>query len=409
MTSPLAGRRVVLGVCGSIAAYKAVEVCRRLVDAGAHVIPVMTADAERFVGSATFSALASEPVHASLWSDGEPVPHVSIGRAADAIVIAPATARVLGLYANGIAADLLVATLLATRAPVVMCPAMHTEMWTHPATQANVATLAGRGVRLVGPDSGRLAGGDEGAGRMADPAEIVAAIEATLRPLDLDGRRFVVTAGGTREPIDPVRYIANRSSGKQGEAIAAEAASRGAEVVLVTASDRPGPSGVQVARVQTAAEMEAAVLAVSDGADAIVMAAAVADFRPKLAAATKLHSEDGPPELVLEPTNDILTALGRAKPDGQVLVGFSAETGGDVRERATEKLHRKKLDAIVANDVTAPGSGFGHDTNAVIIIEASGVETDVALASKREIAATVVDVVARLLGPFVTKVHQQGE
>ena len=393
----LNGTHVVLGVCGSIAAYKAAELCRRLVDAGAHVAPVMTADATRFVGAATLSALASEPVHDSLWSDADPIPHTALGRAADVVVVAPATATLLAKYAAGIADDLLTAALLATRAPVVVCPAMHTEMWEHPATVDNVARLRDRGVVVVEPGSGRLAGGDEGAGRLADLPDILAAVERVLVPQDLAGRTVLVTAGGTREPVDPVRFLGNRSSGKQGEALAAEALARGASVVLVTASDRPAPPGALAVRVDTASEMEAAVLAHAASADVVLMAAAVADFRPKAAAGEKLPKADGVPDLVLEATTDILAELGRRKRPGQVLVGFAGETG-DNRARVAEKLARKNLDLIVGNDVTAPGVGFGHDTNQAAMLEAGGDWAHVPLVTKRRLAAVVVDAVVRLLG-----------
>src|SRR3954471_4406979 len=293
--------RVVLGVCGGIAAYKAVDVCRRLVDAGVHVAPVLTDDAQRFVGAVTFSALASEPAHTSLFSGPDPIPHTTLGQNADVIVVAPATAKLLGKYAAGISDDLLTATLLATRAPVIVCPAMHTEMWEHAAVQENLATLRRRGVHVVEPESGRLAGGDQGAGRLASPAAIVAAAEAVLGPLDLKGLRVLVTAGGTREPIDAVRVVANRSSGKQGYALAAEAVSRGAEVVLVTTVDRESPPGSAVVPVETAAQMEAAVRQHGD-ADVIVMAAAGADFRPVAPAANKLKKDAGVPTVELEPT-----------------------------------------------------------------------------------------------------------
>src|SRR5438045_2267301 len=255
----LRGRRVVLGVSGGIAAYKAVDVCRRLVDAGAHVAPVLTEDATRFIGALTFSALASEPARTSLWDSPEPIPHTRLGQSADLIVVAPATARVLGKYVAGISDDLLTATLLATRAPVLVCPAMHTEMWEHPAVQDNLDVLRRRGVHVLEPAVGRLAGGDVGAGRLADPADIVAECERVLGPGDLAGVRVLVTAGGTREAIDAVRVITNRSSGKQGYAIAAEAASRGAEVVLITTVERAVPAGVEVIPVASAADMEAAV------------------------------------------------------------------------------------------------------------------------------------------------------
>jgi len=392
----MAGRRVVLGVCGSIAAYKAVEVCRRLTASGAHVSPVMTADATRFLGAATLSALASEPVHDSLWSDVDPIPHTALGQSADVVLVAPATATLLAKYAAGIADDLLTATLLATRAPVVLCPAMHTEMWEHPATVDNVATLRGRGVTIVEPGVGRLAGGDEGAGRLADVEEIHFAVEKLLTPQDLAGRTVLVSAGGTREPLDPVRFLGNRSSGRQGEALAVEAAARGADVTLVTAADRPAPAGVNVLRVETAADMEAVVLSRGDAADVVVMAAAVADFRPKAPADAKLPKADGAPDLDLEPTTDILAELGRRKREDQVLVGFAAETG-DVRAGAERKLREKRLDVIVANDVTAPGVGFGHETNAATVFDTAGTWTDVALTTKRELAAAVLDLVAQVL------------
>ncbi len=389
------GKHVVLAVTGSIAAYKAVEVCRRLVDGGAHVSPVMTADAARFLGPATLSALASEAVHDSLWSDAGPIPHTALGRSTDAIVVAPATATLLAKYAAGIADDLLTATLLATRAPVVVCPAMHTEMWEHPATVDNVATLRRRGVLVVEPGTGRLAGGDEGAGRLAEVEEILFVVERLLRPQDLAGCTVLVTAGGTREALDPVRFLGNRSSGKQGEALAVEAAARGATVVLVTAADRATPAGIEVLRVETAAEMEAIVLYGANDADVVVMAAAVADFRPKVAAEAKLRKADGPPEIVLEPTTDILAELGRRKRPGQVLVGFAAETG-DVRAAAEEKLRSKGLDLVVANDVTAPGVGFGHDTNAATLLDAAGGWTEVTVTTKRALAAIVLDMVTVL-------------
>jgi len=392
----LDGRRVVLGICGGIAAYKAVEVCRRLVDAGAHVVPVMTADARRFVGEVTLSALASEPVQTSLWDEADPIPHTRLGREADVVVVAPATARLLGAYAGGLADDLLTATLLATRAPVVVCPAMHTEMWEHPAVGHNVGILAERGVHVVEPAVGRLAGGDEGRGRLADPADIVAAIEAALTPQDLVGRKIVVTAGGTREPIDAVRFVGNRSSGKQGHALAAEAAARGASVTLVTTADRPVAAGVEVVAVQTAAEMQRAVMERAQHADVVLMAAAVADFRPRRATPHKLSKTDGVPDLVLEPTPDILAGLARNRPDGQLLVGFAAETG-DLVARASAKLTAKGLDLVVANDVSSPDAGFDHDTNRAVLVESDGSLTEVPLVDKRALAGIVLDVVARHL------------
>jgi phosphopantothenoylcysteine decarboxylase/phosphopantothenate--cysteine ligase len=402
----LAGRRVVLGVAGGIAAYKAVEVCRRLVDAGAHVSPVLTAAATKFVGPLTFSALASEPAQLGLFDGADPIPHTRLGQQADVIVVAPATARVIAAYVAGLSDDLLTATLLATRAPVVVCPAMHTEMWEHPAVQDNLAVLRRRGVHVVEPEAGRLAGGDVGLGRLADPATIVAAVEHALTPPDMAGLRVLVTAGGTREPIDPVRFIGNRSSGKQGHALADEAAQRGAKVVLVTTTDRPVMGGVEVIRVDTAAEMADAVLRRADETDVVVMAAAVADFRPAASRAEKIKKAHGVPEVVLEPTVDILAELGRRKRPGQVIVGFAAETS-DVRANARRKLAEKNVDFVVANDVAEPGAGFEHDTNRVLIIgaahrggagEGEVEETDVPLSDKREIARAILNAVANRKG-----------
>ena len=387
----LAGKRIVLGVTGGIAAYKAVEVCRRLVDAGAHVVPVMTAGAEHFIGRTTLSALASEPVQASLWNEASPIPHTRLGQTADLILVVPATARLLGAYAAGLSTDLLTNTLLATRAPVVVCPAMHTEMWEHPAVQANIATLRRRGVHILEPESGRLAGGDSGAGRLAAPDVIVGAVRQVLSGA-WRGLHVVVSAGGTREPIDAVRVIANRSSGKQGYAIAAEAAARGARVTLVSTVDLPVPSGVAVHAVETAAQMQAALEALAPTAEVVVMAAAVADFRPVAAAEGKIKKDQGVPQILLEPTPDILAGLGDRKPAGQVLVGFAAETS-DLLANATSKLQRKRLDLVVANDVSAPGVGFQHDTNAVTLLRADGSVHAVALADKRSIARAVLDTV----------------
>jgi phosphopantothenoylcysteine decarboxylase / phosphopantothenate---cysteine ligase len=391
----LAGRRIVLAVSGGIAAYKAIDVCRRLIDAGAHVVPVMTAGAEHFVGRTTLSALASEPVHTSLWDDADPIPHTRLGQAADAIVVVPATARLIGSYAAGISNDVVLATLLASRAPVVLCPAMHTEMWEHPAVQDNIATLRRRGVTIVEPEVGRLAGGDVGAGRLADPPVIVAAVEQVLTPADLGGMAVLVTAGGTREAIDAVRVITNRSSGKQGYAVAEEAARRGAKVTLVSTMERPAPAGVEVVEVETAAQMADAVLERADRADVVVMAAAVADFRPVVVAPNKLKKESGPPQIVLEPTPDILALLGERRRPSQTLVGFAAETD-DMVANAGAKLGRKHLDLVVANDVSAPGVGFNHDTNAVVIVGEGGVVQNVTLADKRVIAAAILDAVVAL-------------
>jgi phosphopantothenoylcysteine decarboxylase/phosphopantothenate--cysteine ligase len=399
---------VVLGVGAGIAAYKVVEVCRRLVDAGVHVAPVLTPDACRFVGPVTFSALASEPAQTSLWDEASPIPHTRLGQSADLIVVAPATADLLARYAAGMGSDLLTATLLATRAPVLVCPAMHTEMWEHPAVQHNLSVLRARGVHVAPPESGRLAGGDSGTGRMAEPETIVAAALALLEgggaPVaarDLAGVRVLVSAGGTREPLDPVRFLTNRSSGKQGLAVAETAARRGADVVLVTAARlEPDPSvasRVRVVSVETAADMEAAVRAEAGAADVVVMAAAVADFRPKQPADRKLVKDDGIPEIVLEPTPDILAGVAAARRPGQVLVGFAAETDDPV-ERGRRKLARKGVDLMVVNDVTAPGAGFDHDTNAVTILDAHGGSEELSLRSKHAVATALFDRVGALLG-----------
>lgn len=391
--SPLAGKRIVLGVTGGIAAYKAIELSRRLVDAGAHVVPIMTDAAQHFVGATTLSALASEPVQTELWNNPTtPIPHTKVGQGADLIIVAPATAKSIAAYRMGYSHDLLQNTLIATRAPVIVCPAMHTEMWEHPSVVDNIATLRKRGVHIVEPESGRLAGGDIGAGRLADPATILGAAERILGPADLTGVTVVVSAGGTREPIDAVRVIANRSSGKQGYAVAAEAAARGAQVTLVSTVGLPTPAGVQVIAVETAAEMQEAMERAAIDHDVIVMAAAVADFRPAHAASGKIKKRDGVPEIVLQPTPDILAGLGANKRDDHVLVGFAAETANLV-DNAQGKLERKRLDLIVANDVSAPGVGFAHDTNAVTLLRPGAKPVEIDLATKRDVARAVIDAV----------------
>ncbi len=395
--SALSGRCVVLGVTGGIAAYKAVEVCRRLVGEGAHVVPVLTAGALRMVGETTFTALASEPAITSLWSDRSgPIPHTAAGQRADAVVVCPATARLISDLRTGRSGDVLTATLLATRAPVVLAPAMHTEMWEQPPVQENLAVLAQRGVTMVGPAEGPLAGGDSGPGRMAEPTEIVAAVEAVLTVPDLAGTRVLVTSGGTREPIDAVRFVGNRSSGKQGAAVADEAAARGAEVVLVTTQSERAPAAARVVAVETAAEMAAAVELEATRADVVVMAAAVADFRPAQPSGTKLKKDRGVPAVTLEPTADILAALGASKGPGQVLVGFAAETE-DIEASALAKLRSKNLDVIVANDVSKQQVGFGYDTNEIVMFTADGARHHVPLTTKREAARAVLDVVVSLM------------
>ncbi len=398
MTDRSSAKRVVLGVTGGIAAYKAVEVCRRLVDAGVHVSPVLTAAARRFVGLATFSALASEPAQSSLFAGASPIPHTRLGQGADLVVVAPATADFLARYAAGMADDLLGATLVATRAPVLVCPAMHTEMWEHQSVQDNLATLVRRGVSVIPPEIGPLAAGDIGAGRLAEPATIV---EVALSMLgahgDLAGHRVAVSAGGTREPIDPVRMLSNRSSGKQGHALAQAALRRGAEVTLVTtvvSAIAPHPR-LSVVMVDTAAEMEAAIALEAEKADVIIMAAAVADFRPVAAATHKLTKDQGIPELVLERTPDILAALAARRRRGQVIVGFAAETDDPVA-RARAKREAKGVDVMVVNDVSAAGVGFDHDTNAVTIVSESG-DQEVPLTTKAMIADVVLDKVVEML------------
>lgn len=410
----LAGKRVVVGVSGGIAAYKAIEVCRRLVDAGAFVSPVLTRGALKFVGKATFDALASEPARTSLWDEAEPIPHTRLGQSADLIIVCPATARVIADYRMGRSGDLLVATLIATRAPVLLCPAMHTEMWEHPAVQENLAVLRSRGVHQLGPDEGRLAGGDSGAGRMSSPEAIVAAAERVLGPNDLAGVRVLVTAGGTREAIDPVRVITNRSSGKQGYALAAAAVQRGAHVTLVTSAERPAPLGVAATvPVESAADMLAAVEARFETVDVVIMAAAVADFRPARAAAQKIKKGDGSgavcvPEVELEPTVDILASLGARKSAGQLLVGFAAETERVV-EHATGKLRRKNLDLIVANDVSAPNVGFAHETNQVTIVRADGTATTVPLSQKSAVAQRILDEIVDLRAAATSTVKDSSQ
>ena len=390
--------RVVLGVCGGIAAYKAVEVCRRLVDAGVHVAPILTDDAQRFIGALTFSALASEPARTSLFDGPDPIPHTRLGQSADLVVVAPATAKLLGKYAAGISDDLLTATLLATRAPVLVCPAMHTEMWEHAAVQENLATLRRRGVHVLDPEEGRLAGGDSGAGRLADPVRIARhVLELLAGDHPLTGRTVLVTAGGTREALDPVRYVGNRSSGKMGHALANVAARLGAQVVLVTTAHLPTAAGVDIVRVESAQEMHDAVTAAAGRADAVIMAAAVADFRPKAPSTQKMKKSEGVPEIVLEPTTDILAALGRAKRPGQVVVGFAAETER-LAEHAAEKLAAKRVDLIVANDVSAPDAGFEVDTNRALLLDADGGAEETALLTKDQLAAVVLERVVALLG-----------
>ena len=390
----ISGKKVVLGITGGIAAYKSVEVVRRLVESGAHVAPIMTSGAKRFIGEVTLSALASEPVKSSLWDEDDPIPHTTLGQEADVILVAPATARLIGTYAAGISNDLLTATLLASRAPVILCPAMHTEMWEHPAVQENIRMLQNRGVTIVAPEDGKLAGGDVGKGRLASPNAIVSAVEQTLTLDDLAEFKILVTAGGTREPIDPVRFITNRSTGKQGYALAEAAVARGATVTLVTTVDREAPIGVEIKHAETASDLRSAVMSCADNYDVIIMAAAVADFQPSLPSDRKLKKSEQISNLEIEPTHDFLIDLGEGKSPHQIIVGFAAETE-ELEKNAKEKLQRKNLDLIVANDVSAPDTGFAHDTNAVLLITGEG-KTNVSLASKRVVADKILDVVLTL-------------
>jgi len=392
----LRGRRILLGVTGGIAAYKACYLTRLLTQAGATVQVVMTPSATRFVGPDTFAALSGRRAYTELWDEPGSVLHVRLAHQADVAVVAPATANVIAKLARGIADDLLTSTLLEARCPLVVAPAMHTGMWDHPATQANVRTLEERGGLIVGPAIGPLAAGDEGTGRMAEPEEILAAIDdVASRGRDLAGWRIVVTAGPTWEPIDAVRFVGNRSTGRMGFAVATEADARGADVTLVVG---PGtvepPEGLRVVPVGTADEMRDAVLEAARDADAVVMAAAVADFRPKDAAPGKLKKEGGPPQLSLVPTSDILAELGESKGD-RVLVGFAAETD-DLESRGRDKLLAKHLDLVVVNRVGAEGTGFGSDTNEAAILSIRGDDEPLRRWTKRELAAAICDRLPKL-------------
>jgi phosphopantothenoylcysteine decarboxylase / phosphopantothenate---cysteine ligase len=386
---------VLLGVSGGIAAYKAALVARLLTSAGAQVSVVLTEAAARFIGADTFSALTGEPAYTSLWERPGEVLHVRLAREADVAVVVPATANVLAKLANGHADDLLTATLLEATCPLVIAPAMHSGMWEHPATRANVATLLDRGARSIGPVTGPLAHGDEGIGRLAEPEDIVSAIRGALAPQDLAGRRLLITSGPTHEPIDPVRFVGNRSSGKMGAALAAEAVGRGAAVTVVLGPGASEPPGVEIVPVETAEEMRDAVIARFDDADALVMAAAVADFRPKAIADEKLKKDSGVPELILEPTPDILAELGERR-GHQVLVGFAAETE-DLERAGRSKLGSKRLDLVVVNLVGRAGTGFGADTNEAMLLAADGNDVPLAAWTKGELAAAVIDRVAALL------------
>jgi phosphopantothenoylcysteine decarboxylase/phosphopantothenate--cysteine ligase len=399
-------RSIVLGVGGGIAAYKSCILLRLLMEAGHSVTVVPTEAAMQFVGATTWSALSGRAVAADVWSGAEQVPHVRIGQQADLVLVAPATADLLARAAHGLADDLLTNTLLTARCPVVMAPAMHTEMWLHPATQANVATLRERGVLIVEPAAGRLTGADSGPGRLPEPQDLFDIAEAVLHRgtanPDLAGRRVVVSAGGTREAIDPVRFVGNRSSGRQGYALAKAAAARGAQVTLVAANVAlPEPHGVDVVPVTSAADLQAAMGRAAAQADAVVMAAAVADYRPadRATAKIKKDAQAGPPAIHLAENPDILRGLVAERRGGQVIVGFAAETGderGSVLDHGLAKLRRKGCDLMVINPV-GEDVGFGTPDNQATIAGADGTRVEVPRSSKEALAHAVWDEVAARL------------
>jgi len=390
-------KTVVLGVTGCIAAYKACEIARALVRDGVRVKVVMTEAATRFVGPLTFRTLTGEPVVTSLWDDpaASRVFHVSLAEEADVFVVAPCTANVIAKLAHGRADDMLTTVALATEAPLVLAPAMNTHMWRDEATQANLGVLASRGAVVVEPGSGELACGDVGEGRLAEVPVILEAVNAELaRVRDLAGLRVLVTAGPTYEPIDPVRFIGNRSSGLTGYAIAEEAARRGAKVTLVSGPTQlPDPFGVEVVRVETASQMHAAAMDAYGRADAVVASAAVSDLRPAAVCAHKIKKADAPEAIELERTRDILAEMGEDKGD-RVLIGFAAESEGVV-EAARDKLERKNLDLVVANDITVDGLGFGSASNRVTLVRATAVE-DLPVMTKRALARRLCDELAAL-------------
>jgi phosphopantothenoylcysteine decarboxylase/phosphopantothenate--cysteine ligase len=388
--NPLVGRQVVLGVTGSIAAFKAVGLASEMTKRGAKVDVVMTMAATKFVAPLSFQAITHRPVVSDLFRpDAElAISHVGLGQRAELMIVAPASADAIARIALGLADDPLTATSLATRAPLIVAPAMETAMFESPATQANLRRLVERGVTIVGPATGRLASGEEGPGRMVEPAEIIESAEAILgRRQDLAGRHIVVSAGGTREPVDPVRYLGNRSSGRMGHAIAEAAQGRGARVTLVTAAIQTAPAVAKIVSVETTLEMKTAVEAAASNADALIMAAAVADYRPLRPADRKIKKQGKGLRIDLEENPDIVAGL---QSDGLVKFGFAAETENLI-DNARAKMDAKGLEAIVANDVTSPGSGFGSDTNRVTIIRRSGRMQEYPLMSKHQVAEVVLD------------------
>ncbi|MBV9120472.1 MAG: bifunctional phosphopantothenoylcysteine decarboxylase/phosphopantothenate--cysteine ligase CoaBC [Chloroflexi bacterium] len=393
--TPLAGKRILLGVSGGIACYKAVLILRELTRLGADVTVAMTAGAKHFVGELTFEALSGHRVIGDVLELDEhsQIAHVETGRLVDLIVVAPATCNTIAKLAHGLGDDAVAVTILASPAPLLVVPAMDHHMWQSAATQENLAILRRRGVRVLDPVEGRLASGATGWGRMQEPEAVVAAVLAMLEPGPLAGKRLLVTAGGTQEPIDPVRYVGNRSSGKMGVAIAAEAAARGAQVTLLHAAMSVDlPPNVQAMSTPTAADMAAAVNDLAGRHDAIVMAAAVADYRP-LAPADQKIKKGQPLQVQLEPTEDILAAIADLP---LIKVGFAAETQALI-ENARDKLRRKRLDLIVANDVSAEGSGFGSDTNQVVLIARDGSVEELPLLSKQVVAQRILDRLQGLL------------
>ena len=383
----LTGRRIVLGVSGGVAAYKAAYLARRLMEAGATVRCILTDAAAEFIGAQTFAAITGEYPVTGFFDESDVSPHTTLGQWADAMVIAPATAATLAKLASGLSDNVLIGTALAAEVPLVVAPAMHTEMWAKPATQRNIADIVADGAIVVGPAVGPLAGGDVGQGRMVEPEEIVAAVSAALAR-ELDGWRVLVTAGGTREAIDAVRYIGNRSSGKMGNAIAVEAASRGANVVLVTSAPAPQAAGVSVIAVETAQEMAEAAWAHAGDCHVAVMAAAVADFRPKNPNAAKLCRSEGLPSIDLEPTPDVLAGVAAMEPR-PFLVGFAAEAGS--LDGALHKATTKGVDLLIGNDVAKAGSGFATDTNEVTVYTPDGSAETWPLLTKREVASRLWD------------------
>jgi phosphopantothenoylcysteine decarboxylase/phosphopantothenate--cysteine ligase len=394
-----AGRHVVLGVSGGIACYKSCTLARRLTEAGARVDVVLTQSAAEFVRPATFEALTGRPVQSSLWEPGGALSHVRLGHEADLIIVAPATAHLLARMAQGLADDVLTALLLARTAPLLLAPAMNDEMFAHPATRANLGTLRSSGVAFVGPETGGLAEGpSERPGRMSEPETIMAHAARLLRAGRLTGRRVVVTAGPTRESIDPVRVVTNRSSGKMGYRVAEAAWERGADVVLISGPVAlPEPTGVRMKRVESTQELEDAVRTELPGADVLVMAAAPADYRPSSPSDSKRSRIDGALAIPMEPTADVLDATREVRKSGSVVVGFALETG-DALAKGLAKLERKDLDLIVVNDALEPGAGFEKDTNRVALLGRDGTRKILPLQSKREVAEAILDLVEQTLG-----------